>query len=99
MVEVIWSPQAKADLQEIAIFIASDSPYYAGTTVSRIVSSVERIMNFPLSGRIVPELGTSTIREVIWGNYRIVYRLSDKYCEIVAVLNSRQDVLKHLSEK
>ena len=99
MAEVIWSPQAKADLHEIAEYISGDSLHYAEATVSRILASVERLKKFPASGRIVPELGVLTIREVVLGNYRIVYRLSATHCEIVTVLHSRQDLLKHLSMK
>ena len=73
--------------------------YYAEVTVSRIIASVERLKKFPSSGRTVPELRISSIREVLLGNYRIVYRLSTAHCEIVTVLHSRQDLLKHLSRK
>ncbi len=99
MAEVIWSPQAKADLHEIAEYISVDSVHYAEAIVSRILASVERLKKFPSSGRIVPELGMSAIREVVLGNYRIVYRLLETYCEIVTVMHSRQDLLKHLSMK
>ena len=99
MVEVIWSPEAKADLHEIAEYISGDSVHYAEATVSRLTASVERLKKFPSSGRIVPELGVSFIREIVLGNYRIVYRFSSTHCEIVTVLHSRQDLLKHLSMK
>ena len=78
MAEVIWSPEARSALHEMAEYISLDSVQYAAKTVSRITASVERLEKFPLSGRIVPELGVSTIRE------------------IVTVLHSRQDLLKHL---
>ncbi|MBI1806287.1 MAG: type II toxin-antitoxin system RelE/ParE family toxin [Ignavibacteria bacterium] len=83
MAEVIWSPEARADLHEIADYIAKDSLHDAGATVSRITASVERLKKFPSSGRIVSELGMSTVREIVLGSYRIVYRLSERYCEIV----------------
>jgi plasmid stabilization system protein ParE len=35
----------------------------------------------------VPELGDESIREVIHGNYRIVYRLRDDVVEIAAVFH------------
>lgn len=99
MAEIIWSPEAKTDLHEIADYIAKDSLHFAQVTVARITGSVARLKKFPSSGRIVPELGISTIREVVSGNYRIVYRLLEQSCEIVTVLHSRQDLLKHLSRK
>jgi toxin ParE1/3/4 len=99
MVTVSWSPQAKADLLEIENYIAKDSLFYSEATVSRIIGSVERLKRFPSSGRIVPELSLSFIREVVLRNYRVVYRLLEHSCEIITVMHSREDLLKHLSEK
>jgi plasmid stabilization system protein ParE len=69
---VVWTQQALDDVEAIREFIARDSPYYAKLTVERIMSSVDRLEHFPRSGRIVPERGQQTIREVLVGNYRIV---------------------------
>ena len=52
---------------------------------NRVFESVERLELFPKSGRIVPELQLETIREIIFGNYRIVYRLKQKEVEILTV--------------
>ena len=41
----------------------------------------------PLSGRVVPEVGDDAIRELIRGNYRIVYRLKQDVVEIVTVFH------------
>ncbi len=39
------------------------------------------------SGRVVPELGDESIREVIHGYYRIVYRLRPDLVEIATVFH------------
>lgn len=39
----------------------------------------------PRSGRVVPECGKATIRELIHGNYRIVYRIDDDALRILTV--------------
>jgi len=62
---VLWSPQALRDLDAIREYIAKDSAHYAGLTVARIFSAVERLIQFPHSGRIVPERDEHEIREVI----------------------------------
>ena len=41
----------------------------------------------PRSGRVMPELGDGAIREVIHGNYRIVYRLRHDLVEIATVFH------------
>jgi plasmid stabilization system protein ParE len=48
---------------------------------------VERAGEFPESGRVVPELSDSTIREILWRNYRIVYRIKGPLVEIVTVFH------------
>jgi toxin ParE1/3/4 len=59
----------------IADFIGRDTSSFAQVTVDRVFESVERLESFPRSGRIVPEINQENIREIIWGNYRIVYLL------------------------
>jgi plasmid stabilization system protein ParE len=85
---VIWSPQALHDLESIRDFIARDSPLYAGLVIQRLVASVERLGAFPKSGRVVPELGRSDVREVIQPPFRIVYRLSGDGVEVATVFRS-----------
>jgi toxin ParE1/3/4 len=51
------------------------------------VAAVERLEAYPLSGRVVPEVGDDTLREVLHGNYRIVYRVRTELVEIVTVFH------------
>ena len=85
MVEVRWTLQASDDLDSIAQFISKDSPPYARLFVSDVFQAVERLSEFPKSGRIVPELNDPVIREVILGNYRLVYRFEAKLIELLTV--------------
>ena len=88
MTRLIWSPQALRDLENIRVYIAADSPRYAGLVVERIVVQVERLATFPESGRVVPELTTHDIREVIVAPYRVVYRLRPGVVEIATVFRA-----------
>jgi plasmid stabilization system protein ParE len=51
------------------------------------VAAVERLAVFPESGRIVPEFRDPALREVLWRNYRIVYRCRSRCVEIVTVFH------------
>lgn len=88
MAEVRWTPQAAKDLEAIAEFISADSPHYARVFVVDILCAVERLVDFPESGRIVPELKDRAIREIILGNYRIVYRVRAGAVEVLTVYHS-----------
>lgn len=87
MTQVIWAPQAIQGVEAIRAYVARDSAHYADLVVERIVVAVERLKDNPRSGRVVPELGDESIREVIHGNYRIVYRLRRGVVEIATVFH------------
>ena len=70
-----WTDQALLDLVNIADFIAKDSVKYAKITVSRIRTASRQLKLYQLSGRKVPETDNVNIRELILGNYRIIYRI------------------------
>lgn len=76
MTVVWWTPGARDDLQGVYDHTAKDSPHYAGVVIDRIVQAMERIQDYPESGRVVPEIKRPDVREVIWRSYRIVYRLT-----------------------
>jgi addiction module RelE/StbE family toxin len=82
---VVWTPQAIADVEAIRDYISRDSRRYATLVVDRIVESVGRLEAFPLSGRVVPEKNDDMLRELLWGNYRIVYRVAEEVTEVLTV--------------
>jgi plasmid stabilization system protein ParE len=87
MAEIRWTQQAADDLEAIAEFIAADSAHYAELFVIDVLRAVERLADFPRSGRMVPELGKASIREIILGNYRIVFRHRKNVVEILMVFH------------
>ena len=87
MTQVVWAPQAIQDVEAIRAHVGRDSPHYADLLVQRLIAAVERLTDNPRSGRVVPELGDESIREVIHGNYRIVYRLRHDVVEIATVFH------------
>ena len=88
MIRLIWSPQAVEDVEAIRSYVARDSEHYANLLVERIVAAVDRLEAFPLSGRVVPEVGDESLREVVYGSYRIVYRVKPEAVEIVTVFHA-----------
>ena len=85
MAEIAWAGPALEDLRQIHRFIARDSRRYAGITVRRIRMAVARLAKFPESGRILPEFPGGRYREILVGQYRIVYRYWEDR-ELVLVL-------------
>ena len=87
---VSWSPEALADVDDIASHIARDSTFYAQSVVTKIVESARKIADFPFAARIVPELGDEHIRERFVYSYRLIYRIYENQALIVAVIHGKR---------
>jgi len=72
--EIIWTESAWTDLEEIAAYITKDSEYYAAALVREIRDASRTLGTLARRGRIVPEFHDPLIRELLVGNYRLIYR-------------------------
>ncbi len=92
MAELIWGEVAISDLEGVYDYIARDSRQYAKHQVEGIYQSVERLRQFPESGRHIPEFPHLPNREIIVNNYRVIYRyVADKNTVfIVTVVHGRR---------
>lgn len=88
--KVIWSPTAVDQARDIACYIALDKPSVAEAWVEDIFSSVERLIEFPQSGCVVAEISRKDIREIVQGNYRIIYKTLESDIWILLVKSYRQ---------
>jgi len=75
---LVWTQPALDNLLEIVQHIQADNPSAAHRFAEQIKSKVSRLADFPDSGRIVPEFPGSGLREIIVGNYRIIYRAAKR---------------------
>ncbi|KAF0144125.1 MAG: plasmid stabilization system [Nitrospirae bacterium] len=87
-----WSPRAASHFEDICDYIAKDSRHYASLFAKKIVSIIKTIPQFPKAGRIVPEYNDENLREKIYENYRIVYRIKDEIIEIVAICHGARQL-------
>ena len=90
---ITWSPLAVEQVRDIAEYIAIDKPSVAVTWAEEIFDSVQRLSDFPESGRIVPELKRSEIREVVNGNYRVIYKVTKSKILVLIVKSYRQNLM------
>lgn len=91
-----WTEHAVNQLAAIAESIGVVSPVYAEQTIDRIVLRLQQALEFPESGRHVPEAPALDIRELIEFPYRLIYRVHGETIEILAVIHGRQDLHSHL---
>lgn len=88
--KIIWSPLAVDRTTEIAEYITQDNPVAATKWVEVLFDKVQLLKSSPKSGRIVPETQRDDIRELIYGNYRIIYRIEKNKISILTVRHGKQ---------
>ena len=92
--KITFAESAVKDLEEIRSWYADQNILEIGEKlIKEILVQVERLTDFPESGRIVPEFGIVNLREIIHPPFRIVYRLDKNRTRIVRVWRSER-VLK-----
>ncbi|MCH8495307.1 MAG: type II toxin-antitoxin system RelE/ParE family toxin [Balneolales bacterium] len=88
---IIWSPTAKNRLIEILDYISQDNAEAAIDLIDTIEESVSKIAQNPMIGRIIPELQSEHIREiVIHQNYGIIYEIKECTLEVLTVRHFRK---------
>jgi toxin ParE1/3/4 len=87
---IVWSPLAVDRVSEIAAYIAQDKPSAAEQWVKTVFSKVEHLKSSPGIGRIVPEIENSQFKEIIYGNYRIIYRIELEQISVLTVRHGKQ---------
>jgi plasmid stabilization system protein ParE len=90
--KILWTDPAIEDLRNLHRYIATDSEVYASSFVERIILAVEKLANLPGLGRVVPEADDQMIRELLYRNYRLIYRVNGDLIEIIAVVQGRRDL-------
>jgi toxin ParE1/3/4 len=93
--EVVLSQLAEIDINEIVSYYLQKNRDTALELYKRIKNRIFELDSLPSKGRIVPELeknGIHEFRELIEGNYRIVYSIHEMRVHILAVVDSRRNL-------
>ena len=83
--QVVFSPSARRDLEDIVRYISIDSPDRAISFAEFLVSQTKMLGQFPEIGRVVPEFGEPNIKEIIVRSYRVIYRVNQSAGKIEIV--------------
>jgi toxin ParE1/3/4 len=85
-----WSDRSLFDLQTIQTFIAQDSVTEAAGFINELVHATDILSFSPTIGRKVPEIADESIRELVFRNYRIVYKKGDEIISILTVFEGHK---------
>src|SRR5439155_17396370 len=94
--KVVWTDRARRHLRAIHNYIAEDSPRNATRMIDRITRKSESLARWPLSGHIVPEYAgeptQQSVRQILQGNYRIIYRVKPDCIQVLAVIHAAREL-------
>ena len=93
---IIWSPTALGQLDEIYDSIASERDIATATKwFLKINDAVDNLVEFPLSGPHVPECAFEEhftdfigLRQLVVKPYRVVYEATESACNILGVMRA-----------
>ena len=88
--KIIWQPLALKRVNETIDLIARDRPLAAEKWAVGLFDLVERLQQSPKRGRVVPEVGREQIRELLYRNHRIIYRLDPDSASILTIRYGRR---------
>jgi len=85
MAKIVWTEIAIDDLNNIANFHSQYSDRFTSALIKKLFNKPKILKEMPELGRIVPERDHESIRELIEGNYRIIYYF-DKKVDLIEIL-------------
>jgi toxin ParE1/3/4 len=91
------SPLVPGDLEEIAEYIAQDSPRHAARLLRLLRAKMKDIAKQPEIYRLRPELGAEA-RLAPVGHYVILFRIRQNAVRIERVVHGNRDLLPTLEE-
>jgi toxin ParE1/3/4 len=96
MAEIIWSATALQDLDRIAEYIALSNLDAAKDFVTMVFDKLERLISFPESGKVPPELEGFNYREVVANPCRVFYKFESGKVFVLHVMRQEQDLNRFL---
>ena len=97
---VVWSFEARRTLEEILDFVHGDSPRAAVEILNEALAAAASLATLSERGRVVPEVGDPSVREIFVHRYRLMYRVSPAAVEILTFIHGRpREHSKHWTRK
>ena len=96
---VIWTESARRALDEVIAYIAQESSDGAVRVLTRALDTAASLSTLADRGRVVREIGESTLRELLVYDYRLLYRVREDRVVIRAFLHGVRDFSKWRREQ
>lgn len=87
---VVWTAEAEAQLTRIDEYIGRHDSAAARRMVDLILARAQALEHHPGRGRKLREIPNSGLRELIIGNYRLIYRIRRDRVEVLTVFEGHR---------
>lgn len=89
--EVVWAESGQLALDPANADVFNNSPDGAQRVLARALDVAGSLATLSDRGRVVPEVGDVTLRELFVYRYRLLYRVRDERVVIVAFRHRARD--------
>ncbi|MDF0668636.1 MAG: type II toxin-antitoxin system RelE/ParE family toxin [Nitrospira sp.] len=93
--EVIWTTNARNELDDIVAYIAKDAPLSALAFLEEVLNTADSLFSLAERGRIVPELQNPFIRELCIKHYRLFYEIQDRTVYVLGFIHGAREFKPH----
>ncbi|MCG2591148.1 type II toxin-antitoxin system RelE/ParE family toxin [Rhodohalobacter sulfatireducens] len=90
--EIVLTDRFLTRVEECTDYIALDHIPTAITWAEGVFEHCQKLSDLPERGRIVPEFRRPEIRELIHGNYRLVYELKTNQIDMLTIWHTRSRI-------
>ena len=97
MAQIIWSNPAIEDLHQLREFYSQFSEGYADRLIDKLIARADILINFPQSGRMAPQFKDGLTRELVSGDYSIIYRIQDADTVTISRIQNNSKPLTRLN--
>lgn len=85
MAQLLWTDNALQQLESIRSYIESNNANFAERYINRMLRRIDLLKSFPESGELQPQYRGGNVRQVVFGNYRIIFQGTLTIVRILAI--------------
>ena len=88
---VTWTESAADEFDASAAYRAQTSKVYASAFAREVRAASQSLRTLAERGRVVPELGVPSIREIFVSGYRLIYQVTEERIWVLGFIAGPRD--------
>jgi plasmid stabilization system protein ParE len=88
---VVWAKAARQALDDVIAHVARDSRTAASRVLNQALEAADTLAFLAERGRVVPEFGDPTVREIFVYSYRLLYEIRNDTVAVIGFVHGARD--------